>query len=134
MLITCNAVGDILALATLVLDVIRALNDAKGSASEYRVFVDELNGLRTILAAAARVAQDNVDGALREQLIREVDQCGRNAQDALARVVDFSAMTLLIPYNAVSVIRARQEESKTIYSMPERSCYDDREAPLVFST
>ena len=60
--ITCNAVGDILALAMLVLDVIRALNDAKGSASEYRVSVDELNGLRTILAAAARVAQDSVDG------------------------------------------------------------------------
>ena len=40
--ITCNAVGDILALATLVLDVIRALNDARGSASEYRTFVDEL--------------------------------------------------------------------------------------------
>ena len=90
--ITCNAVGDILALATLVLDVIRALNDAKGSASEYRVFFDELNGLHTILASAARVAKDSVDDALREQIIREVDQCGRNAQDSLARVVDFSAI------------------------------------------
>ena len=92
--VTCNAVGDILALAALVLDIIRALNDAKGSASEYRVFVDELNGLHTILKSAARVAEDSADNALREQIIREVDQCGRNAQDALARVVDFSAMNV----------------------------------------
>ena len=62
-LITCNAVGDIIALATLLLDAIHALNDARGSAAEYHRFKSELNGLHTIVRAAARVAQDSVDDA-----------------------------------------------------------------------
>ena len=88
--ITCNAVGDIIALATLVLDAIRALNDARGSAAEHRKFKSELKGLHTILEAAARVAKDSVDNALREELIREIDECGQDIQEALKRVAKFS--------------------------------------------
>ena len=78
--ITCNAVGDILALAELLVDVVRALNDARGSALEYRTFTRELDGLRTMLTTAARVAEDSADRALRDEIIREVDQCGRDVQ------------------------------------------------------
>ena len=90
--ITCNAVGDIIALATLVLDAISALNDARGSAAEHRRFKNELKGLHTILEAAARVATDTVDDALRKGIIREVDECGEDVQEALRRVAKFSAM------------------------------------------
>ena len=90
--ITCNAVGDIIALTTLVLDAIRALNDARGSAAEHRRFKNELKGLHTILEAAARVANDSANGALREEIIREVDECGQDVQEALRRVAKFSAM------------------------------------------
>ena len=90
--ITCNAVGDIHALAALVLDAMRALNDARGSAAEHRRFKSELKGLHTILEAAARVAKDSADGALREEIIREVDECGQDVQEALKRVAKFSAI------------------------------------------
>ena len=90
--ITCNAVGDILALAALVLDAIRALNDARGSAAEHRRFKSDLKGLHTILEAAARVAKDTVDDALRKELVREVDECGQDVQEALKRVTKFSAI------------------------------------------
>ena len=90
--ITCNAVGDILALAELLVDVVRALNDARGSALEYRTFTRELDGLRTMLTTAARVAEDSADRALRDEIIREVDQCGRDVQLALARIAKFSEL------------------------------------------
>ena len=90
--ITCNAVGDIIALTTLVLDAIRALNDARGSAAEHRKFKNELKGLHTILEAAARVANDSANGGLREEIIREVDECGQDVQEALERIAKFSAM------------------------------------------
>ena len=90
--ITCNAVGDILALSTLVLDALRALNDARGSAAEHRRFKSELKGLHTILETAARVAKDSSDNALREEIIRKVDECGQDVQEALERIAKFSAM------------------------------------------
>ncbi|KZV61775.1 hypothetical protein PENSPDRAFT_274540 [Peniophora sp. CONT] len=90
--ITCNAVGDILALATLVVDVARALNDARGSSSEYRSFIHELNAVHAMLTSAARIAEDSIDGALRDQIIRTVDQCGGDIQRALARLAKFSTL------------------------------------------
>ena len=90
--ITCNAVGDILALAELLVDVVRALNDSRGSAQEYRTFTRELYGFRTMLTTAARVAEDSADRALRDEIIREVDQCGRDVQLALARIAKFSEL------------------------------------------
>lgn len=90
--ITCNAVGDIIALASLVLDIARALNDTRGAASEYRSFSDELNGFHTMLTTAARVAKDTDDDALRDEIVREVDRCGHDVQGALTRIGKFSAL------------------------------------------
>ena len=90
--ITCNAVGDILALATLVLDVYHALNDAGGSATEYRKFQSDLNAIHTMLTSAARVAKDTFDDVLRDEIVREVNECGQDIQQALARVAKFSTL------------------------------------------
>ncbi|KZV61778.1 hypothetical protein PENSPDRAFT_274656 [Peniophora sp. CONT] len=90
--ITCNAVGDIINLASLILDVARALNDTRGSASEYRNFAGELNALHAMLTSAARIAEGSVDNALRDEIIREVDQCGRDVQRALSHIAKFSAL------------------------------------------
>ncbi|VDB87234.1 unnamed protein product [Peniophora sp. CBMAI 1063] len=91
--ITCNAVGDILALAELVIDVVRALNDARGAPAEYRAFNQELNSLHAILLTATRIAKNTDDPVLREEIIRNVDQCGRDVQASLARVADLSALS-----------------------------------------
>ena len=90
--ITCNAVGDILALATLVLDIIHALNDARGSPAEYRKFKSDPNAIHTMLTAAARIAKDTFDDVLRDEIVREVDECGQDIQQALARVAKFSTL------------------------------------------
>ena len=90
--ITCNALGDIVTLAALVLDIIHALNESRGSASDYRILVGELNAMHTMLTAVERVARDTVNDALRFEILREVDRCGTDVQGALTRIVKFSAL------------------------------------------
>ncbi|KZV62436.1 ankyrin [Peniophora sp. CONT] len=90
--ITCNAVGDIIAIAALVLDVARALKDTRGSASEYRRFSGDLDALHKMLTTTARVAGDSVDNVLRDEIIHEVAQCARDVQSALSRIAKFSAL------------------------------------------
>ncbi|KZV74381.1 hypothetical protein PENSPDRAFT_204117 [Peniophora sp. CONT] len=90
--ITCNAVGDIIALATFVLDIIRALDETRGSVPEYSDFVGELRAMHTMLVAVVRISQDTMDGVLRKEIVSEVDHCGKDVQRALARIVRFSAL------------------------------------------
>ncbi|KZV62439.1 ankyrin [Peniophora sp. CONT] len=90
--ITCNAVGDILALATLILDLAHALDESRGSPAKYRAFISELNSLHIVLASVARVAELTTDALLRDEIVREVDRCGNDVRNALERVAKFSAL------------------------------------------
>lgn len=90
--LTCNAIGDIVTLASLVFDIIRALNETRGSALEYRVLAGELNAMHTMLTAVERVVQDTANERLRYEILKEVDRCGQDVQNALARIIKFSAL------------------------------------------
>ena len=90
--ISCNAVGDILALATLVLDIYRALDDAHGSPAKYRALVSELKSLHVVLASVARIAEHTTDEILRDEIFCEVDRCGGEVRTALERVAKFSLL------------------------------------------
>ncbi|VDC01529.1 unnamed protein product [Peniophora sp. CBMAI 1063] len=91
--VTCNAVGDILTLATLVLDIARALGESRGSASEYRSFTAELHSLHIVLASVARVAERATDPLLRDQIMGEVNRCGCDVRRSLERVAKFSILS-----------------------------------------
>ena len=82
-----------MALAALVLDVARALNDSRGSTSEYRAFTAELNSLHIVLASVSRVAEFTKDDKLRAEIVREVDRCGGDVERALGRVLKFSTLS-----------------------------------------
>ncbi|VDB87206.1 unnamed protein product [Peniophora sp. CBMAI 1063] len=90
--ITCNAVGDILALATLFLDIARALDESRGSPAKWRVLNSELKSLHIVLASVARVAEHTTDTLLREQIVREVNRCSDDVRRALERVAEFSML------------------------------------------
>ncbi|KZV74383.1 hypothetical protein PENSPDRAFT_204093 [Peniophora sp. CONT] len=90
--LTCNAIGDIVTLASLVFDIIRALNETRGSVLEYRVLAGELNAMHTMLTAVDRVVRDTADETLRYEILKEVDRCGQDVQNALARIIKFSAL------------------------------------------
>ena len=90
--VTCNAVGDILALAILVLDFAQALDETSGSSADYRALNSELKSLHIVLASVNRVAELTVDELLREQIFREVERCGGFIRDTLERIAKFSLM------------------------------------------
>ncbi|VDC01543.1 unnamed protein product [Peniophora sp. CBMAI 1063] len=90
--ITCNAVGDILALVTLFLDIARALDEARGSPAKWRALNSELKSLHIVLASVARVAEHTTDTLLRDEIVREVNRCSDDVHRALERVAEFSTL------------------------------------------
>ncbi|VDB87230.1 unnamed protein product [Peniophora sp. CBMAI 1063] len=90
--ITCNAVGDILALATLFLDIARALDESRGSPAKWRALNSELKSLHIVLASVARVAENTTDTLLRGEIVREVNRCGDDVRRALERAAEFSVL------------------------------------------
>ena len=72
--ITCNAVGDILALASLALDMAKALNEIHGSPASYRALRSELESLHIVLASVHRAAELTNDTLLREQIVHQVER------------------------------------------------------------
>lgn len=90
--ITCNAVGDILALATLVLDFTRALDESRGSPAKYRALNSELKSLHIVLASVSRVAELTADPLLRDEIVDKVARCGSDVRRALEKVAKFSAL------------------------------------------
>lgn len=90
--LTCNAVGDIIAIAGIIHDVGKALNESRGSPAKYRALNSELKSLHIVLASVARVADLTSDVLLRDQIVCEVDRCGSDVRRALERVAKFSAL------------------------------------------
>jgi hypothetical protein len=90
--ISCNAVGDVLTIASIILDIARALNDARGSVAEYRAFVAELETMHTSLNAISRLVQDCTDSALRQTVVREVDLSYQDIEDAFNRIASLSLL------------------------------------------
>ncbi|VDB92115.1 unnamed protein product [Peniophora sp. CBMAI 1063] len=90
--ITCNAVGDILALATLFLDIARALDESRGSPAKWRTLNSELKSLHIVLTSVARVAEHTADTLLRDEIVREVNRCSDDVRRALERVAEFSML------------------------------------------
>ncbi|VDC00987.1 unnamed protein product [Peniophora sp. CBMAI 1063] len=74
--ITFNAIGDILALAQIVYDIVQALNDSvHGAAAECQRFAHELKLLGAVIVIAHRAANTSPDDVLKEALLTEVRLC-----------------------------------------------------------
>ncbi|KZV77240.1 hypothetical protein PENSPDRAFT_746994 [Peniophora sp. CONT] len=107
--ITCNAVGDIIAIATLVLDIAQALDESRGSPARYRAFVSELRSLHIVLASVSRTAESTTDIALRNEIVREVDHCGRVIRDVLERVARLSLLERDVTGEDVIRVRLKRQ-------------------------
>lgn len=132
--ITCNAVGDILAIATLVLDIARALNESRGSPSDYRTLVGELNSLNIVLSSVGRVAQFTADVGLRAEIVREVDRCGQDVQRALDRVFKFSALSRDNDTNDALYIKLMRQWYKLEWRFGHRGPMKEVRADLAAAT
>ena len=92
--ISCNAVGDIITLASIVADIARALSDTRGSIMEYRAFTEDLDTMHATLVAISRIAESCSDDRLRQRVVREVSRCWNDIQTALESVAKFSALDI----------------------------------------
>jgi hypothetical protein len=91
-IISCNAVGDIITIASIVPDIARALNDACGSIAKYCAFIAELETMPTTLNAILRLALDYTDEELRQRVVREVDLSCKDIEDAFKRISSLSSL------------------------------------------
>ncbi|VDB99434.1 unnamed protein product [Peniophora sp. CBMAI 1063] len=117
--ISCNAVGDILALATLFLDIARALDESRGSPAKWRALNSELKSLHIVLASVARVAEHTTDTLLHDEIVREVNRCSDDVRRALERVAEFSMLGRDESPDDVCSIRMKRQW----YKLKWRFCY-----------
>jgi hypothetical protein len=90
--ITCNAVGDIIAVAALIADIVSALKETSGSPAHYRGFIRELNSMRVVLDSIGRIADRCNDGDLRCTIVDEVQDCCLVLEDGAQRIAKFSPL------------------------------------------
>lgn len=79
--LTFGAIGDFIAITVLIKDVIEALDDARGSAKEYRELVRELDTLHLTLEAVQKTCED-------PQLTHSLEDLTKIALDTVSHVKD----------------------------------------------
>ncbi|KAI0032226.1 hypothetical protein K488DRAFT_70778 [Vararia minispora EC-137] len=90
--ITCNAVGDIVAIAQLLLNAHAALSEARGSHKDFRDLSDELQYFSDVLSATAGVVRESEDEALRSNVLEQV-QKGCDVINTMAqRIIKFTPL------------------------------------------
>ncbi|VDC01534.1 unnamed protein product [Peniophora sp. CBMAI 1063] len=132
--ITCNAVGDIVVLATFVLDIARALSESSGSTSEYRSCIAELNSLHVVLASVARVAEYTADIGLQDEIVREAAECAVAVERVLERVAKFSLLDPRDSLKGMPLIRMKRLWYKLEWRFSQRGRVNEFRAELAVAT
>ncbi len=88
--VTFGSVGDIIAICIIIKDLVKALDDSKGSSAEYQEVIRELWALDRVLLEVELLwrtcESTNELNALRETANRMADQCRRSIEGFLKKV------------------------------------------------
>ena len=88
--VTFGSVGDIIALSIIVKDLVKALDDSKGSSAEYQEVIRELWALDRVLLEVELLCikcDSTIElNALRETAHRMADQCRRSIEAFLKKI------------------------------------------------
>ncbi|KAI0029116.1 hypothetical protein K488DRAFT_89074, partial [Vararia minispora EC-137] len=90
--ITCNAVGDIIAILTIISNIVQSLNESRGAPAEYRDFIHELESMQIVLPQISNIAESSSDATVRDYLDQEVQKCQQLVVDAGDRLSGFSML------------------------------------------
>ncbi|KZV61201.1 hypothetical protein PENSPDRAFT_759572, partial [Peniophora sp. CONT] len=90
--ITCNAIGDIIAVVQIIRDMIVALNDAHGAAEEYKQFIYVLKALGTVLGEVYDLAKAAQNESLCHAVLEEVQHCCIDINDAHDNITNFEKL------------------------------------------
>lgn len=88
--VTFGSVGDILSVCIVIKDLVRALDESRGSSAEYQEVIRELWGLDRVLLEVEllwRTCESTAElNTLRETAHRMADQCRRSIEAFLKKV------------------------------------------------
>lgn len=88
--VTFGSVGDILSVCIVIKDLVRALDESRGSSAEYQEVIRELWGLDRVLLEVEllwRTCESTAElNTLREAAHRMADQCRRSIEAFLKKV------------------------------------------------
>ena len=86
--ITCNAVGDLLALVELAIKIANTLNEARKAPAECRVLLSELQALQSLVELSRPMVEVLTDETLRRLVDQRLYAVTQRIHDGLALVVD----------------------------------------------
>ena len=93
--VTFGSVGDIISLSIIIKDLVKALDDSRGSSAEYREITRELWALDRVLLEVEllwRTCESTIElNALRETARRMTDQCRCSIEGFLAKVQKYGS-------------------------------------------
>ncbi|VDC01797.1 unnamed protein product [Peniophora sp. CBMAI 1063] len=90
--ITCNAIGDIIAVVQLIRDIAVALNDVRGAAEEYRQFTRVLTALGTVMAEVYGLTLASHNETLKQAVLEEVQLCCADINNAHNSISGFEVL------------------------------------------
>jgi hypothetical protein len=131
--VQCNAIGDFIAIATLIADLIAALKEAGGSADKYRSFIRELAAMRVALEAVSKVAERCTDAKLREAIVEEVKDCCITVEEAAKCVAKFSPLGQDMPKPNGNFVRLSRLWYKVEWKVMKQSSIDELKVRFVES-
>ena len=89
MTLTCNAVGDVLALIKLAIEIAEFLNDCRGAPAECRMFSNEPRSLERLLALSKPTIIALRDESLREVVAERLQMVSARIEEGLQLIVKF---------------------------------------------
>ncbi|VDC01805.1 unnamed protein product [Peniophora sp. CBMAI 1063] len=90
--ITCNAIGDIIAVVQLIYDIVKALDDTRGAVKEYKQFIHVLTALGTVMHAVHDLVKDSHDDILRRNVLQEIQRCCEDINQAQSSIAGFQKL------------------------------------------
>ena len=97
--LTCNAVGDVLALIQLAIEVAKFLAEYRNAPAECRALLQDLRSMERLLAIALPTIRDIKDAALKEAVMERLRIVSQRVQDALNLVAEFRSASDDVPVN-----------------------------------
>ncbi|VDC01801.1 unnamed protein product [Peniophora sp. CBMAI 1063] len=90
--ITCNAIGDIIAVVQLIRNIVIALDETRGAAEESKQFTRVLSALGTVMAEVYDLAKASHNETLRQAVLEEVRLCCIDINSAHKSISDFEKL------------------------------------------
>jgi len=89
--ISCNAVGDIIALVQLGIKVAEVLSESRKAPTNCRALCNDLRSLERLIALSRRTIDELQDLTLRETVIERLNDVSRQILDGLKLICNFDA-------------------------------------------